>query len=684
MPDKAESFYYGEYLTLIRNKKYLAQPYTGICKRWLTDIINLQVQRAIKKIPSGNLYFYRAKFYCKECKKYVNDFCSYKNGNFYNYLNEQTLKNFSIAIELEPNNPDFYINRIKYYCFVGLNKHHADAMKDYNKLQQLMPNKAEYYRFGIKYLHLYDNYSKLIELDPQNIELYKESAQHRYYTSIDDYTKIIELEPLNIEHYKARAELYKSRKDFVSAITDYTKAIEVEPDNAELKRLRTQCYLDSISNELHNPSPVLIEKLNEFIKADPFGEAKYKRLIIQYRIDKALTMLENKDYESTIEEFTSLINLEPEQIKYYGYRADFYYYRGYTYFLQAKYGKAIEDFTNSIQLGIAHINAGKVYILRGQCYEKLNNLKKAEADYTKAVSKETSRNNTNRSNAYAERARFYRLQNLLDKSLKDIKNSLHLNLKNGEAYYERGLIYQQLNEQTKAREDFKDAFELLPEGSAHKRKCSEMLRKTTPIYTEEYWWQLDGWQFEEEVAKVFKNKGYQTEVTKGSGDGGVDIILKKDGRTSIVQCKHHRHPVPPEPIRALYGCKPDFKADEVILVASSGVTEGGLRFIENKPDFRLYELKDIIDMVKNSDGFDLSDDKIDLATCTKEELLRLSCFDVVKAEKFLNSRKQGKIYYDIDLLATDLKLQPHEMIMIQDKLIFPAKPKSKLGRRVEV
>lgn len=111
-----------------------------------------------------------------------------------------------------------------------------------------------------------------------------------------------------------------------------------------------------------------------------------------------------------------------------------------------------------------------------------------------------------------------------------------------------------------------------------------------------WWWTLDGWQFENEVAKVFRLHGYKATVTKGSGDGGVDIILKKDGYCAIVQCKHYQNPVPPEPIRALWGCKDDFNADEVILVASSGITDMGAKFVQNKPAFKVLNLDDIIRM----------------------------------------------------------------------------------------
>ena len=109
---------------------------------------------------------------------------------------------------------------------------------------------------------------------------------------------------------------------------------------------------------------------------------------------------------------------------------------------------------------------------------------------------------------------------------------------------------------------------------------------------------MDGWQFEQEVANVFRLNGYKTRVTKGSGDGGVDIILNKNNKTIIVQCKHYQNPVPPEPIRALWGCKDDFGADEVILVASSGITDMGAKFVQNKPNFKVLNLDDIIKMAK--------------------------------------------------------------------------------------
>ena len=112
----------------------------------------------------------------------------------------------------------------------------------------------------------------------------------------------------------------------------------------------------------------------------------------------------------------------------------------------------------------------------------------------------------------------------------------------------------------------------------------------------DWWFSLDGWEFEEEVARVFRLNGYKVKVTKKTGDGGTDLIMYKGEDKYIVQCKHYTNEVPIEPIRALNGIKDDLGADKLILVASSGITKAGKEFIENKPYFSVMTLDDIISM----------------------------------------------------------------------------------------
>jgi hypothetical protein len=57
--------------------------------------------------------------------------------------------------------------------------------------------------------------------------------------------------------------------------------------------------------------------------------------------------------------------------------------------------------------------------------------------------------------------------------------------------------------------------------------------------TERWWKSLDGWRFEKELALLLGRRGYTVDRRGGSGDGGIDLVLHKDGATILVQCKAH-------------------------------------------------------------------------------------------------------------------------------------------------
>lgn len=51
---------------------------------------------------------------------------------------------------------------------------------------------------------------------------------------------------------------------------------------------------------------------------------------------------------------------------------------------------------------------------------------------------------------------------------------------------------------------------------------------------------MEGHEFERFCADLLKRHGFQeVEVTKGSGDFGVDVLAEKDGVTYAVQCKRY-------------------------------------------------------------------------------------------------------------------------------------------------
>lgn len=72
---------------------------------------------------------------------------------------------------------------------------------------------------------------------------------------------------------------------------------------------------------------------------------------------------------------------------------------------------------------------------------------------------------------------------------------------------------------------------------------------------------LDGLGFEKVVAEIYRDNGYEADVTKASGDFGVDVIAVKDGIRYAIQCKYYSSKLNGKPIQEVvagavkWGCQ---------------------------------------------------------------------------------------------------------------------------------
>ncbi len=68
--------------------------------------------------------------------------------------------------------------------------------------------------------------------------------------------------------------------------------------------------------------------------------------------------------------------------------------------------------------------------------------------------------------------------------------------------------------------------------------------------------EMEGHDFEYFCAQLLEDCGFiDVEVTRGSGDYGVDILAEKDGITYAIQCKRYTGPVGVEAIQQVYAGK---------------------------------------------------------------------------------------------------------------------------------
>lgn len=64
---------------------------------------------------------------------------------------------------------------------------------------------------------------------------------------------------------------------------------------------------------------------------------------------------------------------------------------------------------------------------------------------------------------------------------------------------------------------------------------------------------MEGHDFEYFCARLLEERGFlEVEVTRGSGDYGVDILAEKDGITYAIQCKRYTVPVGVEAVQQVY------------------------------------------------------------------------------------------------------------------------------------
>ncbi|MGH8160835.1 MAG: restriction endonuclease, partial [Gammaproteobacteria bacterium] len=92
-------------------------------------------------------------------------------------------------------------------------------------------------------------------------------------------------------------------------------------------------------------------------------------------------------------------------------------------------------------------------------------------------------------------------------------------------------------------------------------------------------------QFEMLVGEAFRRQGYRIEETGlGGADGGIDLRLSKNGRTTLVQCKQWRNQrVDVKVVREMYGLLAHHGANAVKIVAVGDFTPDARRFAQGKP-----------------------------------------------------------------------------------------------------
>ncbi|KZD65987.1 putative Mrr-like endonuclease [Bacillus cereus] len=87
---------------------------------------------------------------------------------------------------------------------------------------------------------------------------------------------------------------------------------------------------------------------------------------------------------------------------------------------------------------------------------------------------------------------------------------------------------------------------------------------------------MTGEEFEKYLADLLKNLGFETKLTKGSGDQGVDIIASRNGNIYAIQAKRYTGTVGNDAVQQAISGKGYIKANEAWVITNSTFTRSAI------------------------------------------------------------------------------------------------------------
>ena len=111
---------------------------------------------------------------------------------------------------------------------------------------------------------------------------------------------------------------------------------------------------------------------------------------------------------------------------------------------------------------------------------------------------------------------------------------------------------------------------------------------------------LDGPEFEAYVALVLADNGFKhVELTKGSGDQGVDILCERNGKTYAIQCKNYDGAVGNFAVQEAYAGAEYYGCDVPVVVCPGTFTRGAIELAETT-DVELWDGETLTRMMRKS------------------------------------------------------------------------------------
>ncbi|UCZ70685.1 restriction endonuclease [Bacillus pumilus] len=107
---------------------------------------------------------------------------------------------------------------------------------------------------------------------------------------------------------------------------------------------------------------------------------------------------------------------------------------------------------------------------------------------------------------------------------------------------------------------------------------------------------MDGFQFEQYLAYMFRANDYKVQVTPERKDFGADLIIKKSGTKIVVQAKRQKAKVGIKAIQEIVAAKNHYKAEESWVITNNFYTKDARELAESN-DVKLLDRYKLIELM---------------------------------------------------------------------------------------
>ncbi len=487
-------------------------------------------------------------------------------------------------------------------------------------------------------------------------------------SAINYYKDVLNEEPNDAIAYNNIGNIYYQMKNYDEAFNAYSKAIEID-NNFDIAITNREKIIKIHEKEQQKKAEVLYEQARkDFIYKD-YANAKQnilkaiqiynapKYLTLEQKINKNIENIESlynnaillmntgttvENYQAALKMLKKVIELNPNCTKEYSIESD-----------RITCYMGIQDLINS-----GNITEAKRLIQKATT--KYTNDKKIE-NFNKDIEniQQQAENLYNETLKYIDENNFEKAKNCIQTALKidnlgkykKLSEKIIVEL-NAEKYYK--LFLKELDKQhyIEALSLINKALDIIPKKAIYKNALKEI----TPIVANMYF--QNGQKFLEKQDYEKAIESFNNAITLDSTN------LSYYEPLSIAVDKNNQ-------IKAnyFYSNSLNYLKNGNFEFAVSDIQKA----LDIYPDNETY--KDVLEKANNR--------MVDITTCNKKALLTLEGFDKEKAEQLMRDRKIIK-WYDIESFAKHFNLQPHEQILLADRLIFPLKPHIKQGRMIDL